>query len=191
MRAVARRQRILYVRPRNKQPLQAKNARGWLDHGPERYRSRKWWDMTAPENAGPMQAKGRFKPGQSGNPGGKAKGTRNRATLALEELLDGQAEALTRKAIDLALTGDLAALRLCMDRILPARKDRPVSFELGPITNIEEARTASAAILTAVAAGKLTPSEAADISKLIEGYVKSTELFEVIARIEKLESTRT
>lgn len=133
----------------------------------------------------------RFQAGQSGNPEGRPKGARNRATLALEELLDGQAEALTQKAIDLALTGDLAALRLCMDRILPARKDRPVSFALAPISNVDEARAASAAILTAVAAGGLTPSEAADIGKLIDSYVKSIELSEVISRIEKLESTRT
>ena len=59
----------------------------------------------------------RFEPGQSGNPSGRPRGSRNATTLALEALLDGQAEALTQKAIDLALTGDMAALRLCLDRI--------------------------------------------------------------------------
>ena len=129
----------------------------------------------------------RFKPGQSGNPAGKAKGTRNRATLALEALLDGQAEALTQKAIDLALMGDMAALRLCMDRIMPARKDRPVSFEMAPIKSAEDARTAAASLLVAVAVGNLTPSEAGEIGKLIDGYVKSIEVTEVLARLDKLE----
>src|SRR4030088_305143 len=128
-----------------------------------------------------------FKAGQSGNPAGKAKGTRNRATLALEELLDGQAEALTQKAIDLALTGDIAALRLCLDRILPARKDRPVSIEMPTIDTAEDAKAASAALLAAVAAGSLTPSEAAEIGKLVESYVKAIETTEVLARLEKLE----
>ena len=73
-----------------------------------------------------------FKPGQSGNPAGKPKGTRNATTLALEILLDGQATALTQKGIDLALAGDMAALRLCLDRILPLRKGRPVTFVLPP-----------------------------------------------------------
>jgi Family of unknown function (DUF5681) len=81
----------------------------------------------------------RFKKGQSGNPAGKAKGTRNATTLALEALLDGQATALTQKAIDLALTGDMAALRLCLDRILPPRRDRPVTFTLPPINSAQDA----------------------------------------------------
>jgi hypothetical protein len=67
-----------------------------------------------------------FEKGKSGNPGGRPKGSRNAATLALEILLDGQAQALTQKAIDLALTGDIPAPRLCLDRILPPRKNRPV-----------------------------------------------------------------
>jgi ABC-type uncharacterized transport system substrate-binding protein len=46
-----------------------------------------------PENTGTKQDT-RFQPGQSGNPGGRPKGSRNKATLALECLLDGQAEAL-------------------------------------------------------------------------------------------------
>src|ERR1700686_4883314 len=80
-----------------------------------------------------------FKSGTSGNPSGRPKGARNATTLALESLLDGQAEALTQKAIDLALTGDLAALRICLDRILPPRKDRPLTFDFPAITNPPEA----------------------------------------------------
>jgi hypothetical protein len=73
--------------------------------------------------------------------------TRNATTLALESLLDGQAQALTQKAIVLALTGDMAALRLCLDRILPPRKDRPVTFEFPAITNAAEAANTMSAIL--------------------------------------------
>ncbi|HXQ04312.1 MAG TPA: DUF5681 domain-containing protein, partial [Bradyrhizobium sp.] len=126
-----------------------------------------------------------FQPGQSGNPNGRPKGSRNAATLALESLLDG--EALTRKAVELALTGDIAALRLCLDRILPPRKDRPVSFEMPPINNAVDARAASAALLAAVASGDLTPSEASEVGKLIDGYVRSIEVTEVLARLDKLE----
>jgi hypothetical protein len=129
----------------------------------------------------------RFQPGQSGNPGGRPKGSRNKATLALESLLDGQAEALTQKAIELALTGDMTALRLCLDRILPARKDRPVTFEMPAIDGAADAKTASAALLAAVAAGSLTPSEAAEIAKLVDAYVKAIETLDVLARLEKLE----
>jgi hypothetical protein len=143
---------------------------------------------------GPTEAKragARFRPGQSGNPSGRPKGSRNANTLALEALLDGEANALTRKAVDLALTGDIAALRLCLDRILPPRRDRPVSFEMGPINNADDARAASSALLAAVAAGSLTPSEASEVGRLIDGYVKSFELSEVVKRLDRLEGAKT
>jgi Family of unknown function (DUF5681) len=135
------------------------------------------------------QAGSQFQPGQSGNPSGRPKGSRNAATLALESLLDGEAEALTRKAVELALAGDITALRLCLDRILPPRKDRPIAFEMPPINNAQDARAASAALLVAVSSGNLTPSEASEVGKLIDGYVKSIEITEVLARLDKLEAS--
>jgi Family of unknown function (DUF5681) len=99
-----------------------------------------------------------FEPGKSGNPAGKLKGTRNRTTMAVEALLDGEAETITRKAIELAKGGDLTALRLCLDRIASPRKDRPVLFELPPITSPANAAQASAALVAAVALGGLTIS---------------------------------
>jgi hypothetical protein len=60
-----------------------------------------------------------FERGRSGNPSGRPKGHRNKATMAIEELLDGEAEGLARKVIDKALEGDMAALRLCLERLLP------------------------------------------------------------------------
>ena len=57
---------------------------------------------------------GRWTKGTSGNPDGRPMGSRNRATLAAQTLLDGEGERLTRKAIELALEGDRAALRLCL-----------------------------------------------------------------------------
>jgi hypothetical protein len=128
-----------------------------------------------------------FEPGQSGNPAGKAKGTRNKVTLAIEALLDGEAEALTRKAIELAKAGDMAALRLCMDRLAPPRKDRLVMFELPTITSAADAVKASAALVAAVAVGDLTPAEAGELGKLIEAYVRALEATDFAARLENLE----
>lgn len=128
-----------------------------------------------------------FSKGQSGNPSGRPKGARNVTTLAMEALLDGQAEALTQKAIDLALTGDMGALRLCLDRIMPARKDRPVTFCLPPIGTAQDAAKASSAILAAVATGELTPADAGEISKLIDTWVKAFETAELAERLERLE----
>ena len=135
----------------------------------------------ASENTGEQQA-GRFRKGQSGNPAGRPRGARNTATLAAEALLAGEAAALTRKAIELALAGDVVALRICLDRIYPARKDRPVAFPLPPITSARDAADIAAAVAEAVAAGHLTPSEAADIGKVIEIYVKAYQTAELVDR---------
>jgi len=128
-----------------------------------------------------------FQKGQSGNPNGRPKGARNVTTLAIEALLDGQAEALTQKAINLALTGDMGALRLCLDRIMPARKDRPVTFELPTINSAQDAAQVSSAVLAAVATGELTPADAGEISKLIDTWVKAFETAELAERLERLE----
>jgi hypothetical protein len=146
--------------------------------------------MTTTEKTVPKQLTP-FKPGQSGNPNGRPKGSRNVATLALESLLDGQAKALTQKAIDLALTGDLVALRICLDRILPPRKDRPLTFDFSAITNAAEAATTMSAILAAVASGEITPTEASEIGKLVDSYVRAVEATELVARIERLEKMTT
>jgi hypothetical protein len=141
--------------------------------------------MSNAENTAGKQRGKPFQKGQSGNPEGRPRGSRNATTIALETLLDGQAEALTQKAIDLALIGDIPALRLCLDRILPPRKDRPVT--LPPIQNAQDAAATVSAVLAAVATGELTPADAGEISKLIEAYVKAYETAELAQRLERLE----
>jgi hypothetical protein len=162
--------------------LPAARAQASDNHPTELYGECEMTETTAPKQRGRP-----FRSGISGNPLGRPKGARNRATLALEALLDGQAEALTQKAIELALAGDITALRLCLDRILPTRKDRPVTFGMPPISSAGDAKAASGALLAAVSEGRLTPNEAAEIGKLIEAYVKAAELTEVLARIDNLE----
>lgn len=128
-----------------------------------------------------------FQPGQSGNPNGRPAGSRNAATLAIDALLDGEGEALTRKAIELAKTGDMQALKLCMDRIVPPRRDRPVSFALPKIEGPAQAATAMAAVLKAAADGELTPMEAGEIAKLLDVYVRTVETNDLAKRIDQLE----
>jgi hypothetical protein len=92
---------------------------------------------------------GQFAAGNSGRP----KGSRNKATIAIEGLLHGQAEALTQTAVTKALEGDSVALRLCMERIAPAPKDQPVSFSLPEMKNALDASEAAGSVLTAVSEG--------------------------------------
>lgn len=132
-----------------------------------------------------------FKKGQSGNPTGRPLGSRNKASLAVDALLDGEAENITRKAVERALEGDTTALRLCLERIAPARKDRPVLFALPPIATTADVVKASAALLQAVASGDLTPSEAAELGKLVEAHVRAIEVTDIQERLARLEEQRT
>jgi hypothetical protein len=143
-----------------------------------------------PERTGPKQKNTRFKPGESGNPTGRPKGARNRATVAVQALLEGEAEALTRKAIEKALDGDITALRLCMDRIAPAPKDRPLDPDAVKLPPLRSGKLseASAAIIRAVAAGRLTPSEGQALAGLLESHRRAVELVELEDRISKLET---
>ncbi len=146
--------------------------------------------ISTPENTGQKQA-GRFRKGKSGNPAGKPKGSRNKTSLAMEALLNGEAEAIVRKAIEKAKEGDGTALRMCLERIVPPRKDRAVSFELPPIKTAADALTATGALVAAVANGDITPSEAAELSKLVEGFVKALEATDLAERIGRLERALT
>jgi hypothetical protein len=131
-----------------------------------------------------------FQPGQSGNPNGRPPGSRNKVSLAVEALLDGEAEELTRKAIELAKQGDMTALRLCMDRISPVRKDRPVTFTLPKLTKASDAVAAAAAIAEAVAIGDLTPSEASELAKLVDAFARAIEVHDINERLSRLEEER-
>ena len=130
---------------------------------------------------------GGFQKGQSGNPAGRPAGSRNNATLACEALLEGQAEALTQKAVEMALAGDVTALKLCIERICPVRRDRPVSFKLPAVTSARDAADISAAVMAAVSNGDITLSEASEIGKLIDSYVKAYQVAELDDRNVRLE----
>ncbi len=123
------------------------------------------------------RADGRFKRGVSGNPAGRPAGARNRASLAAEALLADEAEALTRKAVELALGGDLTALRLCLERILPPVRERPLRIDL-PLERRADADAAMRAILESLRAGELTGSDTVALAKLIEAFVAQTRVAE-------------
>jgi hypothetical protein len=131
---------------------------------------------------------GQFVKGQSGNPAGKPAGCRNHATRTAETLLDGEAEAPTRKAVTLALDGDALALRLCLDRVIAPRRDRPVQFALPPITDVADVANAMAAITAAVAEGAITPGEGAEVAKVVDALVRAIEASDFDRRLTALEA---
>jgi hypothetical protein len=135
---------------------------------------------------GANTGKGRFQPGNPGKP----RGARHRVTRAVEEMLEGEAEGLTRAAIDKALAGDTVALRLCLDRIAPPRKSSPVSVELPPVRSAEEAVEASAALLAYVATGEITPDEAGALIALLVSHKAIIETGDLEKRIAALEERK-
>ena len=127
---------------------------------------------------------GQFSKGNSGRP----RGSRNRATNAIESLLQGQAEALTQTAVTKALEGDSVALRLCMERIAPPPKDATVKFSMPKMHNALDAAEAAGSVLRAVSEGELTPLEATRLMGLIDSYRRTLELTEIEERLRVLEA---
>ena len=144
--------------------------------------------MTSEPKDGGRKPDGTFAPGNS--MGGRTPGSRNRVTRAIEALLEGQHEALTQTAISKALEGDMTAMRLCLDRIAPPRKDAPISFALPPIKTAADTVTASSALLDAVASGDVTPDEAGRVMALLSAHKALVETGDLERRIEALEAKR-
>jgi hypothetical protein len=128
-------------------------------------------------------AKGRFAPG---NPG-KLPGTRHRVTVAMENLMEGQWEGLTKTAVALALRGDTTALRLCLDRIAPIRRGGHVEIPDFPVlASPADVPKAHAAILSAVAAGYLSADEAKPLSDLLTAYVTAFDTVDTAAEVAEI-----
>ena len=132
----------------------------------------------------------KFKKGQSGNPNGKPKGARNKATLAAEALLDGEAEVITRKAIEKAKEGDMAAIRLCLERILPTIKSRPIEIDLPPVETAEDITAAQGAVIAAMARGEITPDDASTVAGVLEAKRRAIETVELEKRLDILEKAK-
>jgi hypothetical protein len=96
-------------------------------------------------------------------------------TRAAEMLLDGEAKALTRKAVALALEGDPTAMRLCLERIVAPRRARTLQLDLPPIADPADIAAAMTAITNAVAEGAITPGEAAEVAKVVDTLVRAIE----------------
>jgi len=128
-----------------------------------------------------------FPKGQSGNPKGRARGSRNNKTLAAEMFLDGEAEALARKAVELALGGDPTALRLCLDRIIAPRRERAVRIELPRLDSAADLARIMGAVTAAAAEGRLTPGEAFHLAQTVAAAMRAIEASELEERLKQVE----
>lgn len=130
---------------------------------------------------------GKFSKGNSGNPKGRPKGARNKATLAAEALMDGDAGAITKKTIELAKAGDMTAIRLCLERILPPRKYRPLQVTMPKIEQPEDILKAVNTVLSAVTSGKIMTDEADALMRTVEAARKAMETEGLHQELDKMQ----
>jgi len=147
------------------------------------------WSM--PERTGKEQEagereRGRFRPGESGNPAGRPKGARNRASRLAAELLDGDAEAIVRRVIELAKDGNAIALKRCIERLVP-RAGRTVEVDLPVMEKAADIASGAQAVIEAAARGDLTIEEAERFMTLLEIQRRALETEDLAVRVEALE----
>jgi hypothetical protein len=125
---------------------------------------------------------------RSGHPAGRRAGSRNKKTLAAAARLEGEAEALTRKAVEMALAGDPTAMRLCIERLLPPCRERAVKFVLPPIKSAVDIAPAMDAVTSALASGTIAPGDAATIAAVVDTFVRAIEASDFERRLKIMEA---
>jgi hypothetical protein len=125
--------------------------------------------------------------GAVGQSGGAASRRAQKATLAAEALFDSEAEALSRKAVELALAGSEGALRICLDRIIAPRRERPIQLVVPPIHSASDIAAAMGAIVEAAAQGAITADEAFKLSHMVDTFVRAIETSDFDRRLQILE----
>jgi hypothetical protein len=145
--------------------------------------------VTQPGNS--ASNSGKFKPGnptrfQPGNPG-RPMGVRHRSTLLVEKMMQDDAKEIVRAVVTAAKGGDMVAAKIVLDRISPARKGRPLRFELPEARTADDVAAALASVVGAMADGELTPDEAALVASVLEVRRKAIETVELENRLHRLE----
>lgn len=118
---------------------------------------------------------------------GRPRGSRNKIASASQETLEEHAESLTKKCLFLALQGNTTAMRLCMERLMPARRQRVLQFNLPALKTMADLAAASETVVRGVARGKLTPDEGQAFTLMLEGRRRVIETEELEGRVRALE----
>ena len=143
---------------------------------------------TEPESTGRQQANSRFVRGKSGNPRGRPVGSRNKALMALDMIGEADAGEILRGVVAAAKAGDARSAELILRRAWPERRGRPVMIpDLPIITRPQDVVVGLSAIVTAVAAGQLSPEEAAAVGAILEMQARAFQSADLEQRLVALE----
>ena len=137
--------------------------------------------------------KKRGKPFERGHPGGpgRPEGSRNKATLLLDQIATDEGQEILRKVVEAAKSGDARSAEIILSRIWPVRKGRPVSLQLPLIETAADIVKALGVVAGAVGAGEITADEGAAVATVLETKRKALETSELEARITALEKERS
>jgi hypothetical protein len=127
----------------------------------------------------------RGRPFSKGNPGRKL-GSKNKATIVAASLAGETGEEILRKAIEMAMGGNVAMIKFLLDRILP--KERPIQLELPHLDYAHDSVDAMAEIVDAVSSGRISPREAADVAQLVSAFTRAIDITEAQHQIDLLKS---
>lgn len=133
------------------------------------------------------EKQGKFIKGKSGNPLGRPRGVRNRATVLAEKLFEDDIEEICKQAIDQAKKGNVHAIKLILDRILPIKKEASIFIDLPNVNNAQDILKAVNRVAEAVCEGKVTPSEGELLTRIIDRQAKAIELSDFELRLRSLE----
>jgi hypothetical protein len=140
--------------------------------------------MRQSDNQASQTPAARGRPFANGNPGRKP-GSRNRATLVAAALLDGEAEELVRKAVELAKAGDVGMLKFLLGRVLP--RERLIRLDLPRMDFADDAVEALDRIMRSVSEGTISPSEGAALGTLINSWAHAIDVADLVKRMDELE----
>jgi hypothetical protein len=106
-------------------------------------------------------------------------------------MLQEASAEITTKLIEMAKAGDALCLRVCMDRILPVRKDSPVTFDLPELKSVSDINAAMTAVLQAVSRGQITPAECKTLCDALHQKAETMRTTELESRLVALERRQT
>ena len=137
--------------------------------------------------SGDRAADGKYRRGHKLPGPGRAEGSRNKATIALEKMLADDGADVVKAVIEKAKDGDMTAARLVLDRVVPVRRGRPIEIKLPQITTPADVLAALSATIGQMAAGEITPDEAAVVTGVLDSQRRAAELVDIEARLTLLE----
>lgn len=146
--------------------------------------------VMAIKNESQTRKRGAGKPFAPGNPGGPGRpvGSRNAATILLDEMADGDAQTVLKKVLDAAKAGDLKAAEIVLGRIWPARKGPRVQIDLPEIKTASDVLAALGAVVQSAATGEITPEQASALAGILETKRRAIETVDLEARLTRIEA---